>query len=67
MDMASLLRYGKMLNNNNDLKTMGVELMNKYHNKMYEDMYIRNLVGKLAFGIIVFIVSLMWVIVAVGV
>jgi hypothetical protein len=41
--------------------------MHKFNNKMYQDMYIRNLVGKLAFGIIVFIVSFMWVIVAMGV
>ena len=41
--------------------------MNKYNNRMYQDSYVRNLVGKIAFTIIVFIVSLMWVIVAVGV
>ena len=41
--------------------------MNKFNNRMYQDTYVRNLVGKIAFTIIVFIVSLMWVIVAVGV
>ena len=41
--------------------------MHKFNNRMYQDKYIRNLIGKLAFGIIVFIVSLMWVIVAMGV
>ena len=41
--------------------------MDNYNNRMYQDKYIRNLIGKIAFGIIVFIVSLMWVIVAVGV
>jgi hypothetical protein len=41
--------------------------MQKFNNRMYQDTYIRNLVGKIAFTIIVFIVSLMWVIVAVGV
>jgi hypothetical protein len=38
--------------------------MDNYNNRMYQDKYIRNLIGKIAFGIIVFIVSLMWVIVA---
>ena len=42
-------------------------VMENYNNRMYQDKYIRNLIGKLAFGIIVFIVSLMWVIVAMGV
>ena len=41
--------------------------MNRFHNKMYEDSYARNLVGKIAFSIIVFILSLMWVTVAIGV
>jgi hypothetical protein len=41
--------------------------MHKFNNRMYQDTCIRNLIGKLAFGIIVFIVSLMWVIVAMGV
>jgi hypothetical protein len=41
--------------------------MDNYNNRMYQDKYIRNLIGKIAFGIIVFIVSLMWVIVAIGV
>jgi len=41
--------------------------MQKFNNRMYQDTYVRNLVGKIAFTIIVFIVSLMWVIVAVGV
>ncbi len=41
--------------------------MNKFNNRMYQDTYVRNLVGKIAFAIIVFIVSLMWVIVAIGV
>jgi hypothetical protein len=41
--------------------------MQKFNNRMYQDSYVRNLVGKIAFTIIVFIVSLMWVIVAVGV
>jgi hypothetical protein len=41
--------------------------MQKFNNRMYQDSYVRNLVGKIAFTIIVFIVSLMWVIVAMGV
>jgi hypothetical protein len=41
--------------------------MQKFNNRMYQDSYVRNLVGKIAFTIIVFIVSLMWVIVAIGV
>jgi hypothetical protein len=41
--------------------------MNKFNNKMYEDSYVRNLVGKIAFSIIVFILSLMWVTVVIGV
>ena len=35
--------------------------MQKFNNRMYQDSYVRNLVGKIAFTIIVFIVSLMWV------
>jgi len=41
--------------------------MNKFNNKMYQDKYLQNLIGKIVFGIMVFIASLMWVIVAVGV
>jgi hypothetical protein len=29
--------------------------MDNYNNRMYQDKYIRNLIGKIAFGIIVFL------------
>ena len=46
---------------------MREKVMNKFNNKMYEDSYVRNLVGKIAFSIIVFILSLMWVTIVIGV
>jgi hypothetical protein len=41
--------------------------MNRFNNKMYEEKYIQKVIGKITFGIMVFIISLMWIMVSIGV